>query len=100
MLFRFDEIPVLSNGLSDYDNKKYLGSIEHDDYSKYIKFLYWAKENNISIHLVKEIPLADGESKMELDDDEYKIIDIIIRVSLDNNANTELVRVFVESYDY
>lgn len=100
MLFRFSEVPILDNGEYDYDNAKYIGSINHKDYTEYTKLLHFMKEQDVpfrtfgNLSLVKE----DGEGKGQLEDGEkelpYTIADIILRVPLDN-INLECIEVYV-----
>lgn len=60
MLFRFSEVSILDNGEYDYDNAKYIGSIDHKDYTEYTKLLHFMKEQDVpfrpfgNITLVKE----------------------------------------------
>lgn len=97
MLFRFSEVPILDNGEYDYDNTKYIGSIDHKDYTEYTKLLHFMKKQDVSfgnLSLVKE----DGEGKGQLEEGEkelpYTIADINLRVPLDN-INLECIEVYV-----
>ena len=47
MLFRFSEVPILDNGEYDYDNTKYIGTIDHKDYTEYTKLLHFMKEQDV-----------------------------------------------------
>lgn len=102
MLFRFLELPILPNNEYDYENAKYLGSIEHKDYVDYTKLLYFMKDTECpmtgfgNLALVKEVPMEDGDTKMEINNEIYSIVDIQLRVPLDK-FNLECVQVFVMS---
>lgn len=99
MLFRFLELSILPNNEYDYENAKYLGSIEHKDYVEYTKLLHLMKDMDCpmtgfgNLTLVKEVPM-ENDTKMEIDDEIYSIIDIQLRVPLDK-FNLECVQVFV-----
>lgn len=100
MLFRFSEVSILDNGEYDYDNAKYIGTIDHKDYTEYTKLLHFMKEQDMpfrafgNLSLVKE----DGEGNGQLEDGEkelpYTIADINLRVPLDN-INLECMEVYV-----
>ena len=100
MLFRFSKVNVLDNGEWDFENPKYLGSIQHKDYVEYTKLLHFMKEQDVpfrpfgNISLVKE----DGEGNGQLEDGEvelpYTIVDIVLRVPLEN-INMECMEVYV-----
>ena len=101
MLFRFSQVELLPNNEYDYDNPKYIGSIDHKDYTEYTKLLHFMKEQDVpfrpfgNISLVKE----DGEGNGQLNSDHdielpYTITDIVLRVPLDN-INLECVEVYV-----
>ena len=47
MLFRFSEVPILDNAEYDYDNAKYIGTIDHKDYTEYTKLLHFMKEQDV-----------------------------------------------------
>ena len=101
MLFRFSEVEPLPNNEYDYDNPRYIGSIEHKDYTEYAKLLHFMKEQDVpfrpfgNVSLVKE----DGEGNGQLNSDHdkelpYTIADIVLRIPLDN-INLECMEVYV-----
>ena len=100
MLFRFSKVEPLSNNEWDFDNAKYIGSINHKDYTEYAKLLHFMKEQDVpfrpfgNLSLVKE----DGDGNGQLEDGEielpYTIADIVLRVPLDN-INLECMEVYV-----
>ncbi len=100
MLFRFSKVEPLSNSEWDFDNAKYIGSIDHKDYTEYTKLLHFMKEQDVpfrafgNLSLVKE----DGEGNGQLEEGEkelpYTIADINLRVPLDN-INLECMEVYV-----
>lgn len=100
MLFRFSKVEPLPNNEWDFDNAKYIGSIEHKDYTEYTKLLHFMKEQDVpfrpfgNISLVKE----DGEGNGQLEDGQtespYTIADINLRVPLDK-INLECIEVYV-----
>ena len=100
MLFRFSKVESLPNNEWDFDNAKYIGSINHKDYTEYTKLLHFMKEQDVpfrpfgNISLVKE----DGEGNGQLEDGQtelpYTIVDINLRVPLDK-INLECVEVYV-----
>ena len=100
MLFRFSKVEPLPNNEWDFDNAKYIGSINHKDYTEYTKLLHFMKEQDVpfrpfgNISLVKE----DGEGNGQLEDGQtelpYTIVDINLRVPLDK-INLECVEVYV-----
>ena len=99
MLFRFSELNLLSDNTYDYDNPKFLGTIERRDYVEYCELLHFMKNMDKSrewgnINLVKEILTVDGDMKTEIDDEPYSIVDIVCRVPLDN-TNLDCIEVYV-----
>lgn len=103
MLFRFSEVSLLDNNEYDFDNAKFLGTIDHKDYTEYTKLLHFMKEQDVpfrpfgNITLVKE----DDEGNGQLDEEhnkenQYTIVDINLRIPLDN-INLECVEVFVSA---
>lgn len=100
MLFRFSKVELLPNNEWDFDDAKYIGSIDHKDYTEYTKLLHFMKEQDVpfrafgNLSLVKE----DGEGNGKLEDGQkelpYTIIDINLRVPLDN-INLECMEVYV-----
>ena len=97
MTFRFEELPLLPNCKYDYDNKKFLGIYKCDDYVKYVELLNWMKENDKDIRIIQEcFNYTANDFEKVLDDETYRIIDIDLRVSLDD-TNTGHVCVYVSS---
>ena len=101
MLFRFSQVQPLANGEWDYDNSKYIGSIQHKDYTEYTKLLHFMKEQDVpfrpfgNISLVKEDDEGIGQLNSNHDKEmPYSIIDINLRIPLDN-ANLECMEVYV-----
>lgn len=97
MTFRFEQLTLLPNCEYDYDNKKFLGVYECNDYVQYIELLNWMKENNKDIRLVQECfnhTIDDFETV--LDDEVFRIIDISLRISLDD-INAGSIYVYVTS---
>lgn len=100
MLFRFSEVNLLPNNEYDYDNPKFIGSIDHKDYTEYTKLLHLMKDMDYpirgfgNVNLVKETLNADGEMITQIQDEPYSIIDVILRVPLDN-INLECIEVYV-----
>ena len=101
MLFRFSEVPILNNGEYDYDNPRFIGSIDHKDYTEYTKLLHFMKEQDVpfrpfgNITLVKED--GDGNGHLNENNDiemQYTITDINLRIPLDS-VNLECMEVFV-----
>ena len=99
MVFRFLEANLQPN--NEYDcseeNVKYLGSIHHEDYVEYIKLLYFMKEKGeLNLTLVKEVYDAPSNTtQMILNNDDYTIVDIQLRVAVDDKFNLECVEVYV-----
>lgn len=98
MIFRFLEADLKPN--NEYDcseNAKYLGSIHHEDYVEYIKLLYFMKEKGgLNLSLVKEVYDAPSNTThMVIDNDNYTIVDIQLRVTVDDKFNLECVEVYV-----
>ena len=101
MLFRFSKVEPLSNNEWDFDNAKYIGSIEHKDYTEYTKLLHFMKEQDVpfrpfgTITLVKEDGEGNGQLNAEHDREmQYTIADINLRIPLDN-INLECIEVYV-----
>ena len=100
MLFRFSEVPILDNAEYDYDNAKYIGTIDHKDYTEYTKLLHFMKEQNVpfrpfgNITLVKEDGEGNGQLEEGLKECPYTIIDINLRIPLDE-INLECIEVYV-----
>ena len=101
MLFRFSKVEPLPNNEWDFDNAKYIGSIQHKDYTEYTKLLHFMKEQDVpfrpfgTITLVKED--GDGNGQLNADHDkemQYTIADINLRIPLDN-INLECMEVYV-----
>lgn len=98
MVFRFLEADLKPN--NEYDcskNAKYLGSIHHEDYVEYIKLLYFMKEKGgLNLSLIKEVYDAPSNTtQMIIDNDNYTIVDIQLRVPIDDKFNLECVEVYV-----
>ena len=96
MLFRFSEVDPLDNGEYDFDNAKFIGTIEHKDYVEYTKLLHYMQSEDINmkrewgnVELVDE--RKDEPSKT------YSIIDITLRIPLDK-TNLECMEVYVSPF--
>ena len=99
MVFRFLEANLQPN--NEYDcseeNVKYLGSIHHEDYVGYIKLLYFMKEKGgLNLSLVKEVyDVPSDTTQMIINNDNYTIVDIQLRIPVDDKFNLECVEVYV-----
>lgn len=92
MLFRFSKIESLPNNEWDFDSAKYIGSIDHKDYTEYTRLLHFMKEQDVPLR-------AFGNIELVKDNDEsvngmYTIADINLRIPLDN-TNLECIEVYV-----
>ena len=96
MTFRFEELSLLPNCEYDYNNKKFLGIYKCDDYVKYTELLNWMKENDKNVRIVQERFNYTANDFETVLDDEYRIIDIDLRISLDD-TNTGNICVYVTS---
>ena len=100
MLFRFSKVEPLPNNEWDFDNTKYIGSINHKDYTEYIKLLHFMKKQDVpfrpfgNISLVKEDGEGNGQLEEGLKECSYTIVDINLRIPLDE-INLECVEVYV-----
>lgn len=99
MLFRFSEVNLLPNNEYDYDNPKFLGAIERQDYVEYCTLLHFMRNMDKSrewgnINLIKEITSIDGDTQTVINDEPYSIVDIVCRVPLDN-INMDCIEVYV-----
>lgn len=98
MLFRFSEVSILDNGEYDYDNVKYIGTIDHKNYTEYTKLLHFMKEQDVpfgNITLIKEDGYGKGLLNTNNDKEiQYTIIDINLRIPLDK-INLECMEVYV-----
>lgn len=101
MLFRFSEVPILDNGEYDYDNAKYIGTIDHKDYTEYTKLLHFMKEQDVpfrpfgNITLVKEDEYGKGLLNADKDKEmQYTIVDINLRIPLDK-INLECMDIYI-----
>jgi hypothetical protein len=97
MTFRFEQLQLLPNCEYDYDNKKFLGVYECNDYVQYVELLNWMKENDKDVRLVQErFNYTINDFETVLDDEVFRIVNIDLRISLDDN-NTGNVCVYVTS---
>ena len=97
MVFKFEELKLLSNCEYDYDNKKFLGTYECNDYVQYVELLNWMKENDKDIRLVQErFNCTIDDFETILDDEVFRIVDIDLRISLDD-INVGNICVYVTS---
>jgi hypothetical protein len=97
MTFRFEQLTLLPNCEYDYDNKKFLGVYECDDYVQYVELLNWMKKNDKDIRLVQEhFNYTIDDFETVLDDETFRIVDIDLRISLDD-TNAGNICVYVTS---
>lgn len=97
MTFRFEQLELLPSCEYDYDNKKFLGVYECNDYVQYIELLNWMKENNKNVRLVQErFNYTNNDFETVLDDEIFRIVDIDLRISLDD-INVGNICVYVTS---
>ena len=94
MLFRFSEVKLLENNEYDFDNAKFLGAIEHNDYVEYTKLLHYMQSEDINMRREwGNIELID-ERKSDEPSNMYSIVDISLRIPLDK-TNLECMEVYV-----
>lgn len=79
MLFRFSKVEPLPNNEWDFDNAKYIGTINHKDYTEYTKLLHFMKEQDVpfrafgNLSLVKE----DGEGNGQLEEGKRNFLTLL-----------------------
>ena len=93
MNIRFEAVGFLDNSNEyDFDNARYLCTVEHADYTEYIKLLYLMQQNDKSEY--GNITLRyDNENGVKVEE-YYSIVDITLVVPKDK-VYTESIVVYV-----